>query len=126
MAEFDRQIATALRLIQKKGQKVVWRQLPAAVSDPLQPWNGGASVPVNNDVFICFVPVRDRETRKLFQYLTGTEIEIGQLAGLMGNVPFDPKPKDIVLRDGVELRIASLDLLSPNGQKILWTVEFHG
>lgn len=83
-------------------------------------------MPTDNEAWICFVPVRDKETRKLFAYLTGTEVKLGSLAGLMGNVSFSPDSKDVVIRDGVELRIENLDLLSPNGQKILWTVEFKG
>lgn len=127
MGQFDRQIATALRLIQKNGQKVVWKSIPAETpADPAKPWNGGANVPVQSDVFICFVPVRDRDTRKFFAYLTGSEIQIGSLAGLMGNVPFEPNLNDVVLRDGKELRMTSIDLLSPNGQKILYTLEFVG
>lgn len=125
MARFDRQIATALRLIQKNGQQIVWRSLPGS-NNPDEPWNPGTEVPTDNNAFICFVPVRDKETRKLFAYLTGMEVQIGSLAGLMGNVAFNPNPKDVVIRDGVELRIENLDLLSPNGQKILWTVEFKG
>lgn len=125
MARFDRQIATALRLIERNGQKIIWRQLPQS-NNASEPWNAGTGVPTDNDAFICFVPVRDKETRKLFAYLTNTEVKIGSLAGLMGNVSFDPDPIDVVIRDGVELRIENLDLLSPNGQKILWTVEFKG
>jgi hypothetical protein len=125
MARFDRQIATALRLIQKNGQAITWRSLTND-PDPAEPWNAANTVVEHSGIFICFVPVRDRETRKLFQYLTGMEVQVGQLAGLMGNVNFNPTAKDIVIRDGVELRISNLDLLSPNGQKILWTLEFQG
>ena len=125
MARFDRQIATALRLIEKNGQKVVWRSL-AASNNSDEPWNSGTETPTEHDAFICFVPVRDKDTRKLFAYLTGTEVQIGSLAGIMGNVAFEPNAKDVVVRDGVELRIDSIDLLSPNGQKILWTMEFKG
>ena len=127
MARFDRQIETALRLIKKNGQLVTWRSIPAETpADASKPWNGGANVPVESSVYVCFVPVRDRDTRKLFQYLTGTEIQIGQLAGLMGNVSFTPNLNDVVVRDGVELRMSQIDLLSPNGQKILYTLEFVG
>ena len=122
--QFDRQIQTALRLIKKNGQKVIWRSLPLSVDDALAPWNGGDITPVNHDVFICFVPVANRSTRQFFQYLTNSEIEIGEIAGLMGNINFEPFPKDVVIRDSKELRISKLDLLSPNGQNILYTIEF--
>lgn len=124
MARFDRQIALAQRLIKKNGQLVKWRSLPDPVTDPLKPWEGGTVVPVEHDVWICFVPVQTREDVKEFTYLSETEVQIGLTYGLMGNVPFEPTARDVVIRDGRELRMNWLDLLSPNGQKILWTAEF--
>lgn len=125
MARFDRAIQTALRLIAKNGQKVVWRTInDAAPSDPSQPWNPGAATPVDNDATICFLPV-DRQTMETFNFIKGTEVPKGSVMGLMGNVPFAPNLKDVVIRDGVELRIATIDVLSPNGQKVLYTVVFQ-
>lgn len=125
MARFDRQIQTALRLIAKNGQKVKWRVIDdAAPSDPSQPWNPGPATPVDRDVAICFLPV-DRQTMETFNFIKGTEVPKGSVMGLMGQVPFDPNLKDVVIRDGVEMRIASIDLLSPNGQKILYTMVFQ-
>lgn len=128
MGQFDRQIATALRLIKKNGQAVKWRSIANSIpTDPDKPWIGSTNpAPVEHDVFICFVPVKDQQWRKFLKYLTNTEVQIGDLAGLMGNVNFEPNPKDVVIRDGVELAINNIDLLSPNGQKILWTLEFTG
>ena len=124
---FDRAIATAQRLIERNGQLVVWRGLTnGAPSDADKPWLPSDSVPVNHDVFICFVPVKDRATRQFFAELSGREVVVGSLAGLMGNVTFEPTLKDVVIRDGTELAIDTIDLLSPNGQKVLWTIEFKG
>jgi len=128
MGQFDRQIATALRLIAKYGQSIIWNSIIDGASvDPLKPWKptDAASTP-HPDIKICFVPTNDTQWRKLLAYLKGTEVPTGKLAGLMGQVPFEPTLKDVVDRDGVILRIASLDLLSPNGQKILYTIEFEG
>lgn len=125
MARFDRQIQTALRLIAKNGEKVVWRQVTeGAPSDPSQPWNPGAPSNVDSDATICFLPV-NKETRETFTFLRGTEVPKGSVLGYMGNVPFEPNLKDVVIRDGKELRISYIDLLSPNGQKILYTVLFQ-
>lgn len=125
MARFDRQIQTALRLIAKNGEKVKWRVIDdAAAPDPSQPWNPGPATPVDKDVVICFLPI-DRQTMETFAFIKGTDVPKGSVMGLMGNVPFDPNLKDVVIRDGVELRIANIDLLSPNGQKILYTVVFQ-
>lgn len=125
MARFDRAIQTALRLIAKNGEKVKWRVIDdAAAPNPSQPWNPGPATPEDKDVTICFLPV-DRQTMETFTFIKGTEVPKGSVMGLMGNVPFNPNLKDVVIRDGVELRIANIDVLSPNGQKVLYTVVFQ-
>lgn len=124
MPRFDRQIETALRLIKKNGQAVKWRVINDPASDPLQPWNPEAATPVDNDVVICFLPV-NRQTMETFNFVKGTEVPKGAVMGLMGNVPFEPNLKDVVIRDNVELRIAHIITLSPNGQKILHKVLFQ-
>lgn len=125
MARFDRAIQTALRLIAKNGEKAKWRVIDdAAAPDPSQPWNPGPATPVDKDVVICFLPI-DRQTMETFAFIKGTDVPKGSVMGLMGNVPFDPNLKDVVIRNGVELRIANIDLLSPNGQKVLYMVVFQ-
>lgn len=128
MGVFDRQIATAQRLIAKYGQAVIWQTVnQGAPADPLKPWESSASPDTPNNTKICFVPVRDNDWRKLLAYLKGTEVPTGKLAGLMaGNVSFEPKLKDTVLRDGVTLNVTNIDLISPNDQKILYILEFEG
>lgn len=124
MARFDRQIKTALRLIAKNGQAVKWRVIDDPTpTDPNKPWEPGPATPDDKDVTICFLPI-DRQTMETFNFIKGTEVTKGSAMGLMGQVNFDPNIKDVVIRDGKELRIASLDVLSPNGQKILYTVVF--
>lgn len=123
MARFDRQIAMALRLLKKNGQLVTWRQITDVIPDPSNPWKTIPGPPVDNDVYIAFFTV-DKDHREFIRYLTGTEVKIGDSLGYMGQVNFEPNPKDVVIRDGVEYRILNVDLLSPNGQKILYTVEF--
>lgn len=125
MGRFDRQIATALRLIKKNGQLVQWRQFQRA-DDPSDPAAVIESAPVDRDVYICFLPV-DKDNKEFINYLRGTnEIKMGSLIGLMGQVSFEPDAADVVMRDGKPLEIFNVDLLSPNGQKILYTVEFKG
>jgi len=125
MARFDRAIATAQRLIAKNGEKVVWRVInDPTPTDPNKPWEPGAATPTNNDVTICFLPV-DRQTQETFNFIKGTEVPKGSVMGLMGNVPFEPNLKDVVIRNGVEMRLAYIDVLSPNGQKVLYTMVFQ-
>jgi len=122
MARFDRQIQTALRLIKKNGQLVQWKQTVKTV-DTNEPWIQEETELVLNDVYICFLPV-NKEMRELIHYLKGSDVTTGNTLGLMGSVSFIPSSADIVVRDGKELKIDNIDLLSPNGQNILYTIEF--
>ena len=64
--------------------------------------------------------------RETIAYLRGTEVPTGSVMGLMGAVNFEPSLKDVVIRDGKELRLENIDVLSPNGKTILYTVVFKG
>lgn len=125
MAQFDRQIQTALRLIKKNGQKVQWVQTQQAILDPDKPWLPVGTSKVTYEPYICFLPL-DLQGR---QFLTAMgiapEVAIGAYYGLMGAVNFEPSINDELSRDGQILHMQSIDLLSPNGQKILWTIIFN-
>lgn len=124
MARFDSAIALATKLILKNGQAVLWRSIPAAaIPDPLQPWKPSAAVPVDRPVTICFLPY-SRVNFELMRTLGLSEIQTGTLYGLMAAVDFVPSPKDVVIRNGQEYRIKGVDTLSPNDQKILYTIDF--
>jgi len=125
MAQFDRQIATALRLIKKNGQKVQWRKEAASIPDPLKPWLPVGTSPIIYEPFIVFLSL-DLQGKEFLFSLNGSEAVTGAYYGLMGNVSFEPNTLDIVTRDGIKLDINSIDLLSPNGQKILYTIIFNG
>ncbi len=61
----------------------------------------------------------------LVGYLKGTEVVTGSTKALMASVSFTPSIQDVVVRSsGETLRIKSIDPLSPNGQIILYTIEF--
>lgn len=127
MARFDRAIKTAERLIEKNGQKIIWRLVKngAAASDT--PWKPSELADEDKDAIICFLPI-GKESRQLFTFIRGqSDVPTGYVMGLMkGSIDFVPSVTDVVIRDGETLRIKSLDLLSPNGQKVLYTMEFEG
>lgn len=125
MARFDSVIATVLRLIEKNGQAVTWNSVADSVPNSAEPWNVTVLPPIPRNARICFVPPKDNEWRKLLAYLKGTEVPISKLAGLMGAVNFTPKITDFVNRAGVDLKIANIDVLAPNGQIVLYTIEFE-
>lgn len=124
MAEYDRAIATAKRQIKQKGRIVVWRSLADATPvDPNTPWKVSGAAGVNHDVSIVFLPT-NRQNLETFGYKPGMEIPKGAEFALMAQVPFEPNMKDIVVRDGRELRIDNMIVLAPNGQKILYKILF--
>lgn len=124
MARFDRQIELAKRLILKNGQAVTWRQVQDGVAPADRPNEPAVAAPVNYPgISIVFLP-NNRVNQQLLRALGATEVPTGNVYGLMGEVSFTPSIKDVVIRDGAEYRIKAIDTLSPNGQKILYTIDF--
>ena len=121
MARFDRAIQTALRLIAKNGEVVTWKQVSeGGAADPDEPWNQLPAETKSYNATVCFLPV-DRITMETFNFAKGTEVPKGSVMALMGKVPFEPGLQDTIERGDQKYRIASLDVLSPNGQKVLYT-----
>lgn len=125
MARFDAQVKTALRLIEKNGQVVTWRivrdEPPVDSAQPWKPTND--ATPVEKNVSICFLTV-DRQTFESLSFMDNGEIPQGAVMGYMGKVDFVPSLKDVVVRDGKELRVYYIDELKPNGQTILYKMVF--
>ncbi len=127
MGEYDRQIATAKRLIAQKGRKVVWRKhTPGALPDAAKPWEPGSDTTTDYPVTIVFLP-EGAQTRAFMQTVLGSDVIAGYDYGLMSSVPFVPTVKDEVYDEaGTELlrTVHSVDPLAPNGDVILYTVRF--
>lgn len=123
MGEYDRQVATAKRLIAKKGQDVTWKSLEdGAPSDPSKPWRPSAATSTEHTVKIAFLPV-DRRGDETRRYREGTAVPEGSLLGYMAQVDFTPALKDVIVRDGEELTVLNFDLIAPNGTPILYILE---
>lgn len=123
MGVYDRLISTATRMINQKGQSAIWRSI---VNDtpvnPDKPWEV-STVTTDNPVKIVFLPIEEIG-RYFTNYRKNTEVPTGNLAGYMAQVSFTPTLKDVVIRDGNELTIVNLTEYNPNGESILWIVEF--
>jgi len=121
---YERQIATAKRLIKEKGELCVWKKADRGVAvDPTEPWN----VPDVNAEYpgtpICWLPVGN--IGKESQSVTDDgETVKGYFKCLMGAVPFEVHKKDTVLRgsDNRLYRIESIDTINVNGETILHTM----
>lgn len=127
MGVYDGPIANAKRIIQAKGEACKWHDaVPASTPDTATPWIVAAAPPavVHDPVFIAFFPL-DRRFAQLIRFLKGSDIVVGSLYGIMGAQPFTPVITGIVERkDGSKLNITAIDPLAPNGDTILYTVEF--
>lgn len=121
---FDPQIASAIRMIEKYGQEIEWRQTSEGVPvDPSKPWLGNETVHSTHNPSIVFLPT-SRENMALIRALSETTIRTGSLIGLMGAVDFKPDDTDTVKRGDEVLTISYIDTLAPNGEPILYTIGF--
>lgn len=128
MGIYDRQILTAKRLLFRNGQSVTWREPAAPITaptGPAQPWKPTAGIPTDYpDTRIAFFP-NTKENRETLHYSNDTDIPAGSEIGLMGAVDFNPTLKGIVIRpDGQQLRVKSISPIKPNGEIILYTIDF--
>lgn len=125
MGVYDDDIASALQMIAESGALVTWRQVVASPPvDPSKPWKPVQPETFNDvDVHIVFLPL-SRVGNESKRKAKDGETESGNEQGLMGAVAFEPSTKDVVIRAGRELRILNISKLAPNGEAILYTIEF--
>lgn len=127
MAQYDRQVASALRMIKKYGQSVTWRSLTnGTLPDPNKPWLVGATQESDKEAVIAFFP-RDKENEYTKRSKRdANEVTVGDCLGYMGRVEgYVPQLKDIVIRGSATYTVERLDIIRPNGEDpILYTIEF--
>lgn len=125
MGQYDRQIQTAKRLIAKFGESCFWKQYnDTAPADATKPWLLQDTGAVSNPANIVFLS-RNRQNEAFMQALGKSDIRVGRVYGLMGEVTFVPTLKDCVVRaNGDIYKINRIDTLCPNGQNILYTIDF--
>ena len=128
MGVFDRQIATAKRLIAKYGEPVTWHSAPTSVpSDDDQPWNGTDVKPIDRPgIRVAFFPTNS-SIGQLIRMMRNSDIPTGNELGYMAQVPFEVSSLDtLTRRNGSVYRIKNIDPLDPNGEGvILYTLEFQ-
>lgn len=129
---FERQIATATRLIGRYGARCNWREPGTPTGSPAAPVPG---TPVDHEVTILFLTNTTRESLSgLLSMITDTELPSGGKRGLMAAVNFQPSLSGLI-SVGVTyaepaLRILpknGIDLLAPNQvEPILYYLRFAG
>lgn len=126
---YERQIATARRLITAKGQLCTWREPGTVGGTPNRPVPG---TPIDKSVHIVFLNNTNREHLASFlSMIKDTEVPTGGLRGLMHAVDFTPSLMGQVARastfTGPVLRVDDkngIDKLDLNGEVILYYVRF--
>lgn len=119
MGVYDRQIATARRLIAAKGAECTYTQT-AVTMETASPWIVEDATPAEYSVRIVFLSV-DREGYETLNMLKETDVSGGFELAYMGAVDFEPKRTDLIERsDGELYRIVHVTTIAPNGDAILY------
>lgn len=121
MAQFDNQILTAKRLIEKFGETSTHRRsADGAPVDPTEPWN--PTTPVDTDTAVTAVWL-DYELKRIDNLLIKRGDQQVLIAGSDLAAPPDAETDVLIRADGAQWSIISVETLSPNGQLILYTIQ---
>jgi len=122
VARFDKQIATAKRLIAKNGEVVsLIVETTSALPDPLTPWIPGsftkqtksvASVWLDYDIRYLSEGVIQKGDQKVL--IPSTDINGGAITLTMTNT---------IIRSGDAWKVVNFQPLAPNGQLILYELQ---
>ena len=104
-------------------ENAVWVQIGEDVKDPDEPWKVTRGTSVEYAVKIVFLQ-DTLEDRQLLRYLKKTEVDTGNVNGIMYSYGFEPSLKDIVKWNGRELAINNVDPISPVDEVIIYMIEF--
>lgn len=124
MGVYDRQIATAKRLIAKYGEDCLWQQ--RGEKDPdVKPWIETQDEPPSpHAVKIAFFPNAGTDgLGAVLAALGDTDVNIASEYGLMAAVDFEPVTSDTLTDSSNNtVEIVKMTPLRPNGEIILWKV----
>jgi len=121
VAEYDRAIASALRMITKKGMPIqIVRTVPGPEISPGRP--GPAQTPIVIDTVGVFLPAELQQMRTL-QELIGTNVPIGFEVAYIPKLPIDLVLTDVIRKvtgqDTHNVAIFKVDALAPAGDTVL-------
>ena len=126
MGVYDRLIATATRMIRDRGESVTWESQSLATSpNPEKAWKGAETQTTPHTVNMVFLPY-ETIGREFLRYRKDSSVATGSEGGLMAQVDFTPTMKDSVIRTSNDKKYVVKNLIeyNPNGESILWVIEF--
>lgn len=122
MGVFSRQQATAERLIKKNGRSAVLRKF-SNTTDPDKPWVQTPNTITDVKVTIVTLPfvttilnLTQEWSRKNGDVMTGI------VQALMSSKTVVPTLNDVVIYDNKTYNILNIEILSPNGEPLLYTM----
>lgn len=119
MANYDRFVKTAKRLIAKYGEVCNW-VIEGQETDSDEPWKADNAPDVTHKVRIAMFP-NDGSGLETLAKMLGADVTIGNVIGYMANVPFEVSDRDTIVRTaaGKTLSINSIDEINPDGKKTI-------
>lgn len=124
MGVFDRQIASAKKLLSKNGELIEWSQYPTAVG--AEPWEQQQSIEIKHAVVVVFIAIDEYLDVKFKtqSWSKLSDIPSGMVKGLLPVVNFRPTLSDLITRpsNGETYSILSIDELNLNGETIMWSI----
>lgn len=125
MGTYDRQVATAERLIREKGKPVQVVRQSTTLPDPDRPWEPGEPVETLTDAHGVFLNFNARDMETMSKMAGASEIQSSDrkvlLAAAAAGAPLTTNDK---LRDADgDWSIEWVEVLAPNGENILYTVR---
>lgn len=125
MTEYSSAIASAKRVIAKKGDACVWRQYTVADGNNAWTENEATATFIDYPVRVVFLPYDSRTTGFTFQHVEGDVTTFTSYA-LMGAVAFTPRLRDTIIRsDGTMVKPMGLDMLKPGAEIVLWQIGLN-
>ena len=127
MAEYTSLIATALRLITKKGRAITVFRETVLVADPTLPWSAVEGTRTSFATTGVFQDPRNSEKNFDFalKVQPGTDIERvdWHIYIPASGVTFDPQPGDTVLDGADTYRVVTCSPLKPGAEAIMYILQ---
>lgn len=125
MGTYDRQVATAERLIREKGKPVQVVRQSTTLPDPDRPWEPGEPVETLTDAYGVFLNFNAQDMETMSKMAGASEVQSSDrkvlLAAAAAGAPLTTNDK---LRDADgDWSIEWVQVLAPNGENILYTVR---
>lgn len=125
MGVYDRQIATAERLIREKGKAVQVVRQTTTIPDPDKPWEPGVPGETTTDAYGVFLNFNQNDLETMSKMPGASEVQASDrkvlLAAASAGAPLTTNDK---LRDADgDWSIEWVQVLAPNGENILYTVR---